>query len=78
VRIRTFAEIPQNPLSFFQLPPVSSLSHDIGFYETATDGANRLRYFCREDTGNLIEAKWKMSGENLWNLCARVSGHKIL
>jgi hypothetical protein len=65
-------------LSFFHLPPVSSLSHGVGLYQAATSGTNRLRYFCREDTGSLIEARWKMTGENLWNLCARVSGCKIL
>jgi hypothetical protein len=32
-------------------------------YDAATDGTNRLRYFCGEDTGGLIKAKREMSDE---------------
>lgn len=32
-------------------------------YDAATDGANRLRYFCGEDTGDLVKAKHDMPDE---------------
>lgn len=32
-------------------------------YRAATDGTNRLRYFCGEDTGGLVKAKREMSDE---------------
>lgn len=32
-------------------------------YDAATDGTNRLRYFCGEDTGDLTKAKREMPNE---------------
>ena len=32
-------------------------------YGAATDGTNRLRYFCGEDTGDLMKSKREMPDE---------------
>ena len=32
-------------------------------YDAATDGTNRLRYFCGEDTGGLVKARREMPEE---------------
>jgi len=35
-------------------------------YGAATDGTNRLRYFCGEDTGGLVRARREMSEEQFF------------